>query len=80
MLADSTLIWGQSNPAKAHASLGPDSGLGYVQSIPFLHLSLKVHINPMRRLGVIVILQMRKLRPREVKDPAQSHTTGWWQN
>lgn len=75
MLADSTLIWGQPNPAKAHASLGPDSGLGCVQSIPFLHLSLKAHINPMRRLGVVVILQMRKLRPREIKDPAQSHTT-----
>lgn len=33
MLADSTLNWGQPNPAIAHASLGPDSGLGCVQSI-----------------------------------------------
>lgn len=34
MLADSTLNWGQPNPSNAHASLGPDSGLGRVQSIP----------------------------------------------
>lgn len=34
MLADPTQIWGQSYSANAHASLGPDSGLGRVHSIP----------------------------------------------
>lgn len=36
----------------------------------------------MRRLlgGGGSILQGRKLRPREVKDPAQGHTANWWQS
>lgn len=34
VLADSTLNWGQPNPAIAHTSPGPDSGPGCVQSIP----------------------------------------------
>lgn len=57
MLADSTLIWGQPNPANAHATLGPDSGLDHLQSIPFLHVLQKPNTNLMERLGVIVILQ-----------------------
>lgn len=56
MLADSTWIWGQPNPANAHAALGPDSGLDHLQSIPFLHILQKPHTNLMKRLGVTVIL------------------------
>lgn len=48
MLADSTLIWGQPNPANAHASLGSDSLPAVCKAAPCLYL--KPHTNPMRRL------------------------------